>query len=99
MNRRSTIAMLLTASTAAGATPRPTPAAPAPRRGPFVEARDGTRLFWRSWGEGSTTILFDAAWALPSQAWQYQMARLSQAGCRCIAFDRRGHGRSDDPGA
>ena len=101
MNRRSTLAALLTAAAAGGAAPTATPAAPAVRRvaRPFVEARDGARLFWRSWGEGTPTILFDAAWALPSQAWQYQMARLSEAGCRCIAFDRRGHGRSDDPGA
>jgi non-heme chloroperoxidase len=93
--------MLLTASAAGGAAPTAAPAAPAIQRAapPFVEAHDGTRLFWRSWGEGTPTILFDAAWALPSQAWQYQMARLSEAGCRCVAFDRRGHGRSDDPGA
>jgi pimeloyl-ACP methyl ester carboxylesterase len=100
MNRRSTLAMLLTASAGAGA-PRPSPAAVSPRRratAPFVQARDGTRLYWRSWGEGPP-ILFVAAWALPSDAWQYQLARLSEAGRRCIAFDRRGHGRSDDPGA
>jgi len=93
--------MLLTASAAAGALP-PSPAgafAGRPTTAPFVEARDGARLYWRSWGEGTPTFLFDAAWALPSEAWQYQMARLSEAGCRCIAFDRRGHGRSDDPGA
>jgi non-heme chloroperoxidase len=100
MNRRSTLAMLLTASAGASAPP-PSPAAVSPSRrvaAPFVEARDGTRLYWRSWGEGPP-ILFVAAWALPSDAWQYQLARLSESGCRCIAFDRRGHGRSDDPGA
>ena len=92
--------MLLMASGAAGAlTPSPAATTAVPRVAPpFIKARDGTRLFWRSWGEGPP-ILFVAAWALPSEAWQYQMARLSEAGCRCIAFDRRGHGRSDDPGA
>jgi non-heme chloroperoxidase len=99
MNRRSTLAMLLTASAARTAAPAPAPAAPAPRRPAehYVQARDGTWLYWRSWGEGPP-VLFAAAWALPSDAWQYQMARLSEAGLRCIAFDRRGHGRSDDPG-
>ena len=62
-----------------------------------VEARDGTKLFCRSWGAGKP-ILFVSAWMLNSQAWQYQMLPLSEAGYRCIAFDRRGHGRSDDPG-
>ena len=63
----------------------------------YVEARDGTKLFCRSWGEGRP-VLFAAAWMLNSQAWQYQMLPLSEAGFRCIAFDRRGHGRSEDPG-
>jgi pimeloyl-ACP methyl ester carboxylesterase len=63
----------------------------------FVEARDGTKLFCRSWGAGKP-ILFVSAWMLNSQAWQYQMLPLSEAGYRCIAFDRRGHGRSEDPG-
>lgn len=63
----------------------------------FIEARDGTKLFYRSWGNGKP-ILFASAWMLHSQAWQYQMLPLSEAGYRCIAFDRRGHGRSDDPG-
>jgi non-heme chloroperoxidase len=99
MNRRSTLAMLLTASAGAGSPPPPAAGSAGHRAAaPFVEARDGTRLYWRSWGEGPP-ILFVAAWALPSDAWQYQLARLSEAGCRCIAFDRRGHGRSDDPGA
>jgi pimeloyl-ACP methyl ester carboxylesterase len=62
-----------------------------------VEARDGTKLFCRSWGEGRP-VLFAAAWMLNSQAWQYQMLPLSEASYRCIAFDRRGHGRSEDPG-
>jgi non-heme chloroperoxidase len=76
------------------------PAAAANREGntmATVEARDGTKLFCRSWGEGRP-VLFAAAWMLNSQAWQYQMLPLSEAGYRCIAFDRRGHGRSEDPG-
>lgn len=63
----------------------------------WVKARDGTRLYVRSWGEGSP-LIFLAGWSLPSEMWSYQMAGLADRGFRCIAFDRRGHGRSDDPG-
>jgi pimeloyl-ACP methyl ester carboxylesterase len=62
-----------------------------------VQARDGTELFVRDWGSGPA-IVFVSAWALNSQGWQYQMVRLVKAGYRCIAFDRRGHGRSGDAG-
>jgi non-heme chloroperoxidase len=63
-----------------------------------VEARDGTQLFYRSWGAGRP-IIFVAAWALHSEAWQYQMVRMCDEKFRCVAFDRRSHGRSSDPGA
>jgi len=64
---------------------------------PTISTRDGTELFCHSWGEGRP-VVFASAWMLNSQAWQYQMAPLSEAGFRCVAFDRRGHGRSSDPG-
>jgi pimeloyl-ACP methyl ester carboxylesterase len=67
------------------------------RSAQYVEARDGTELFVRDWGSGPA-IVFASAWALNSQGWQYQMVRLVDAGYRCIAFDRRGHGRSGDCG-
>lgn len=66
------------------------------KRGPVI-ARDGTELFVRDWGEGRT-IVFLAGWTLTSEAWAYQAAELSDQGFRCVAYDRRGHGRSDDPG-
>lgn len=43
-------------------------------------------------------MVFMAGWTLTSEAWAYQAAELSDQGVRCIAYDRRGHGRSDDPG-
>lgn len=43
-------------------------------------------------------MLFCAAWALSSIAWQYQMISVLDSGRRAVAYDRRGHGRSDDPG-
>jgi non-heme chloroperoxidase len=43
-------------------------------------------------------VVFCAAWALSSIAWQYQMISGVDSGRRAVAYDRRGHGRSDDPG-
>lgn len=63
----------------------------------YVKAVDDTPLFFRDWGEGPA-VVFAASWALPSAMWQYQMTALTDAGLRCIAYDRRGHGRSGDPG-
>jgi pimeloyl-ACP methyl ester carboxylesterase len=65
--------------------------------GPFIETRDGTQLFYRDWGSGAP-LVFMSGWALTSDCWGYQMAPLSDSGLRCIAYDRRGHGRSSDPG-
>jgi pimeloyl-ACP methyl ester carboxylesterase len=63
----------------------------------FVHTADGTSLFYRDWGTGKP-IVFVASWVMPSESWSYQMAALSEQGFRCIAYDRRGHGRSSDPG-
>lgn len=63
----------------------------------FVAAKDGTSLFVRDWGTGQP-VLFLSGWALPSDFWGYQMLGLARKGYRAIAYDRRGHGRSADPG-
>jgi non-heme chloroperoxidase len=65
--------------------------------GGFVRTADGVDLFTRDWGEGPP-IVFLASWSLPSDSWCYQMTALSEQGLRCVAYDRRGHGRSADPG-
>lgn len=62
-----------------------------------IRTADGTELFYREWGTGRP-VLFVASWSLPSESWQYQMMYLLDRGYRVIAFDRRGHGRSSDPG-
>jgi pimeloyl-ACP methyl ester carboxylesterase len=64
---------------------------------PNIEAPDGTNLFYQDWGKGNP-ILFLAPWALNSNWWEYQIPFLTEEGFRCIAYDRRGHGRSDRPG-
>lgn len=68
------------------------------RGGPktFITTRDGTRLFFRDWGSGPP-LVFTAPWGMNSNWWEYQIADLSARGVRCIAYDRRGHGRSDEP--
>ena len=65
--------------------------------GPLIESGDGTKLFVRDWGEG-TPVVFCHPWALNADIWEYQLTELSEQGLRCIAYDRRGHGRSEDPG-
>lgn len=61
-----------------------------------IETRDGAGLFCRSWGAGRP-IVFVHGWGVSGEVWQYQMAALSQH-ARCITYDKRGHGRSSDPG-
>ena len=63
-----------------------------------IRTSSGVGLFHRDWGDGPPAV-FVASWSLPSDSWAYQMLALSEAGFRCVAYDRRGHGRSDDPGA
>lgn len=62
----------------------------------MVEARDKTRLHFRDWGSGRP-IVFVAPWALSSDWWDGSMMAFSERGWRCVAFDRRGHGRSEEP--
>lgn len=62
---------------------------------PFIHTENDGALFYRDWGAGQP-VVFCAAWALSSNAWQYQMIAVVDSGCRAVAYDRRGHGRSDD---
>ncbi|SAK57964.1 alpha/beta hydrolase [Caballeronia calidae] len=69
----------------------------------FIGTTDGVELFYRDWRDDGAprngkTIVFVASYSLPGDMWAYQMLPLTQQGFRCIAFDRRGHGRSSDPG-
>jgi pimeloyl-ACP methyl ester carboxylesterase len=79
---------------AAASTTRPAASAGS---GTFIEARDGTRLYHLDWGSGKP-VVFLHAWGLNADIWEYQMMDLVDHGLRCVAYDRRGHGRSMDPG-
>ena len=63
----------------------------------YIRSADGVDLFYRDWGKGKP-LLFLSGWTLSSPMWGYQMEPLSRSGFRCLAYDRRGHGRSGDPG-
>ncbi len=63
----------------------------------YIQTSDGVSLFYRDWGAGKP-LLFLSGWTLNSQMWGYQMEPLARTGLRCVAYDRRAHGRSSDPG-
>jgi non-heme chloroperoxidase len=61
-----------------------------------IETRDGTQIWYKDWGKGQP-IVFSHGWPLSADAWDPQMMFLADRGYRCIAHDRRGHGRSSQP--
>lgn len=63
---------------------------------PFVETKDGTRLYYLDGGAGQPVLFVASAW-LSSRTWEFQLPYLVGQGLRCVAYDRRGHGRSDWP--
>ena len=63
---------------------------------PQITTSDGTAIFYKDWGSGQP-VVFSHGWPLNADSWEAQMLHLATNGCRCIAHDRRGHGRSDQP--
>jgi non-heme chloroperoxidase len=62
----------------------------------MVEARDGTHLYVKSWGEGRPVMLIHG-WPLSADSWDPVALALAENGYRAIAYDRRGFGRSQQP--
>jgi len=61
-----------------------------------ITAKDGTKIYYKDWGLGPM-VVFSHGWPLSADAWEGQMVFLASNGYRCIAHDRRGHGRSSQP--
>jgi non-heme chloroperoxidase len=61
-----------------------------------ITTKDGTQIYYKDWGKGQP-VVFSHGWPLTSDAWEDQMFFLARHGYRCIAHDRRGHGRSSQP--
>ncbi len=63
---------------------------------PIITTQDGTQIYYKDWGKGQP-VVFSHGWPLSADAWDDQMLYLASRGYRCIAHDRRGHGRSSQP--
>lgn len=61
-----------------------------------ITTQDGTQIFYKDWGVGQP-IVFSHGWPLSADDWEAQMFFMASNGYRCIAHDRRGHGRSSQP--
>ncbi|MGY8525418.1 alpha/beta fold hydrolase [Paracidovorax citrulli] len=68
------------------------------RTATHITAADGTELYYKDWGPADgQPIVFCHGWPLSSDSWESQMLFFADKGYRCVAHDRRGHGRSSQP--
>lgn len=61
-----------------------------------IEVEPGVSLYCNDWGSGRPVVLLHG-WPLDADMWEYQSVHLAENGCRVVAYDRRGFGRSDQP--
>src|SRR5271156_6477690 len=61
-----------------------------------ITTKDGTQIYFKDWGSGQP-VVFSHAWPRSAAPWEAQMVFLGSHGYRCVAHDRRGHGRSSQP--
>jgi len=61
-----------------------------------IKVTNGTNLFYKDWGSG-IPVIFVHGWCVNCDSWEYMMHEFTDKGFRCIAYDQRGCGRSDQP--
>ena len=74
----------------------PGPSSTGVRRVGTITTTDATEIYYKDWGKGPP-IVFSHGWPLNADAWDDQMMFMAARGFRCVAFDRRGYGRSSQP--
>ena len=67
---------------------------------PFIKSTQNNtepvKIYYEEYGMGKN-VVFIHGWPLSGAMWEYQITQLPQQGLRCIAYDRRGFGKSDRP--
>jgi len=66
------------------------------KRMSYIQAAPDVSLFYQDWGTGQPVVLIHG-WPLSHEMWEYQMTELPNQGLRCVAYDRRGFGKSSKP--
>jgi non-heme chloroperoxidase len=67
---------------------------------PYIQSGKETgkpvNIYYEDWGKGKPVVLIHG-WPVSHEMWEYQLTELPQHDIRCIAYDRRGFGKSDKP--
>lgn len=68
---------------------------------PFIKTNSTTKshaidIFYQEYGAGKP-VIFIHGWPLNHEMWEYQFNELPKHKIRCIAYDRRGFGKSERP--